>query len=100
MQACHGHPLLLEVSEREEGVMAVHLLIGHLKTRSGLDWIRYRDANPVPTSSLADDTATAPSGPVIGRLIHAADIRLGHVIVIPEFVPWKDELKHCCILAR
>ena len=30
-----------------------------------LDWCRYRDANPVPTSSLASDIATAPSGPVI-----------------------------------
>ena len=25
---------------------------------------RYRDANPVPTSPLADDIATAPLGPV------------------------------------
>ena len=28
-------------------------------------WSRYRDANPVPTSPLADDITTAPSGPVI-----------------------------------
>ena len=26
---------------------------------------RYRDANPVPTSPLADDLDTAPSGPVM-----------------------------------
>ena len=42
--------------------MALHLLIGSFKTRSGLSW--YRDANPVPTSPLADDLATAPLGPV------------------------------------
>ena len=43
--------------------MALHLTIGSLKTRPG--WIRYPEANPVPTSPLADDIATAPSGPVI-----------------------------------
>ena len=37
--------------------MALHLPTGPLKTR-------YRDANPVPSSPLADDLATAPSGPV------------------------------------
>ena len=35
--------------------MALHLPIG---------WSRYRDANPEHTSPLADDIATAPSGPV------------------------------------
>ena len=40
------------VSEREEGVVAITLPIGSLKT-SG--WSRIRDANPVPTSPLADD---------------------------------------------
>ena len=29
-----------------------------------LGWSQYRDANPVPTSPLADDLATTPSGPV------------------------------------
>ena len=29
------------------------------------DISRYRDANPVPTSLLADDLATVPSGPGI-----------------------------------
>ena len=29
-----------------------------------LGWSRYLDANPVPTSPLADDITTAPSGPV------------------------------------
>ena len=29
-----------------------------------MGWSRYRDANPVPTSPLTDDLATAPSGPV------------------------------------
>ena len=37
--------------------MALHLPIGPLKTQ---------DANPVPTSPLADDIATAPLGPVKG----------------------------------
>ena len=27
-----------------------------------LGWSRYQDANPVPTSPLADDITTAPSG--------------------------------------
>ena len=43
--------------------MALHLPSAPLKT--ALCWSRYRDANPVPTSSLADDIATAPSGPVL-----------------------------------
>ena len=34
--------------------------------KSAMGWSRYRDANPVPTSPLADDDiATVPSGPVI-----------------------------------
>ena len=36
--------------------MALHLPIGPLKP--ALDWSWYRDANPVPTSPLADDRAT------------------------------------------
>ena len=40
---------MLDVSEKEEGV-------GPLKTRIGLE--------PVYTSPLADDTVTAPWGPV------------------------------------
>ena len=39
--------------------MAIHLPIGPLKS-----WSLHRDANPVPTSPLADDVTTAPSGPV------------------------------------
>ena len=54
---------MLEANEREEGVVVLHLLIGSFKT--ALDWSRYRDANPVPTSPLADDITTAPSGPVL-----------------------------------
>ena len=50
---------MLEVSEREEGVVAIHLHTESLKTHSG--WGRYRDANPVP---LANDIPTAPSGSV------------------------------------
>ena len=49
---------MLEVNEKEEGIVTIHLSIGPLKQ------IRYRDANPVPTSPLANDVATAPSGPV------------------------------------
>ena len=47
---------LLAVSEREECVVALHLPTGPLKARSVLEL--YRDANPVPTSSLFDDIAT------------------------------------------
>ena len=42
--------------------MALHLPVGPLKTRSGLEPVR--DANPVPTSPFADDITTAPSRPV------------------------------------
>ena len=51
---------MLEVSEREEGVVALHLLIGPLKNCFGLEPVR--DAIPVPNSPLGDDIATAPSG--------------------------------------
>ena len=47
--------------------MALHLSIGPLKPALGGSW--YRDANPVPTSPLADDLATEPSGP-ISHLLH------------------------------
>ena len=47
---------LLEVSEREEGVVALQLTI------APLGWSQYWDTNPVPSSPLADDIATAPSG--------------------------------------
>ena len=43
---------LLEVSDREEGVVSLHLPIG------------YRDAIPVPTNPLPDDITTASSEPV------------------------------------
>ena len=51
--------------KRKEGVVAIHLPTGSLKPALG--WSRYRDENPVPTSPLACDLATAPSRPV-GRL--------------------------------
>ena len=43
---------LLEVSERKEGVVALHLSIGPLKKKkkTALGWSRYRYANPVPTN--------------------------------------------------
>ena len=47
---------MLEVSEREEGVVALYRPIGPLKNCSGLE--------PVPTSLLSDDIATAASGSV------------------------------------
>ena len=47
---------LLEITEMEEGVLALGLPIGLFKKSHS----RYRDANPVPTSPLADNTATAP----------------------------------------
>ena len=52
---------------REEGVVALLLLNGHLKTCSGLS--RYRDVNLVPTSSLADDLVSVPSSWVIADFI-------------------------------
>ena len=51
---------MLDVSDRQEGVVAILLLNGLLKTCSGLEPLQ--DANPVPTSLLADDLATAPLG--------------------------------------
>ena len=53
---------MLEVSEREEGVVAYAL--GLKKTALGMS--RYRDVNPVPTSPLANDLATVSSGLVAG----------------------------------
>ena len=52
--------------------MAIHLPIGPLKTTLG--WSRYQDTNPVPTSPLADDITTAPSGPVANFKITNLDI--------------------------
>ena len=45
---------MLEVSEREEGVVAIHLPIGSLKNPA-LGWSRYRDANPVPQSEVLNN---------------------------------------------
>ena len=44
---------LLEVSEREDGVVALHLPNGPLETALG--WSQYRDANPVEVSEREDD---------------------------------------------
>ena len=49
--------------------MAIHLPIGSLKTRSGLEPLPRM--NPVPTSPLADDITTAPSGLVNRHLMCA-----------------------------
>ena len=51
---------------REEGVVAIHLPTGPLKTHSGLEPVpRYE---PSTYQLLADDITTAPSGPVQGPL--------------------------------
>ena len=42
--------------------MALHILIGPLRTHAGLEPVR--DAKPVPNSPLADDLTTVPLGPV------------------------------------
>ena len=44
--------------------MTLHLPIWAFKNHA-LCWSRYRDANPVPTSPLADDVAIAPLGPAV-----------------------------------
>ena len=43
--------------------MALHVPIGPLK-KTALGWSRYRYANPLPTSPVADDIGTAPLEPV------------------------------------
>ena len=53
---------LLVVNEREEGVVALHLPIWSLETCSGLKLVPR--CEPIPTSSLANDLATASSRPV------------------------------------
>ena len=40
-----------------------------------MGWSRYRDANPVPTSPLADDITTAPSGDQVKLLCSVGDMR-------------------------
>ena len=52
---------MLEVSEKEEGLVELHLPNGTLKIRS-LEPVPI--CEPVPISPLVDDLATAPSGPV------------------------------------
>ena len=55
---------MLEVSEREEGVVVLHLLIGPLKTRSRLELVPIGKPSTLglPTSRFNDDITTAPSG--------------------------------------
>ena len=56
---------MLEVREKEYGVVALHPPTGPLKNNNIWGSSRYRDVNPVPTSQLADDTLeTAPFWPV------------------------------------
>ena len=52
---------MLEVSDTEEGLVALHPL-GLQNPDVG--WSRYRHANPVLTTPLADDLATETSGSV------------------------------------
>ena len=49
--------------------MALHLPTGPLKKKPALGKSWYRDANPVHTKPVADDLATAPSGPVFRSLL-------------------------------
>ena len=49
--------IVIFVSERKEGVVALHFPIGPLIPTLG--WSRYKDANLVPIISLADDLGTA-----------------------------------------
>ena len=57
---------MLEVSEREEGVVALHLPIVPV-----LGCRRYRDANPVPTSPLDDDKTSGSSRRGWGDYLYA-----------------------------
>ena len=66
--------------------MALYLSIGSLKP--ALCWSRYRDAIPVPTSPLAYDITTAPSGPVINTFR-----RLFYYILL-----WVNQWKVICYL--
>ena len=54
---------MLQVSEIEKGIVALHLPTGPLQ-KTALSWNRYRDENPLPTSPLADGIANVPPGPV------------------------------------
>ena len=56
--------------------MALHLSIGPLNNRIG--WSRYRDVNQVPTSLLADDTATIYLSIRILR-VHSEQIAIAHI---------------------
>ena len=59
-----GLCLLLEVSEKEEGVVAIHIPIGPSKNPA-LDWSWYWDANSLPTSPLADALATTIKAKIV-----------------------------------
>ena len=52
----------LDGSEREEDVMAVHLVIWPFKKKKPvLGWSWYQDVNPVPSGLVAADLVTSPS---------------------------------------
>ena len=59
--------LLLEVTGKEEGVVALHLPIWSLKTSSGLKPVPRFE--PIPTSLLADDIPTALSEAVLKNVL-------------------------------
>ena len=44
--------------------------------------LRNGDANPVPTSPLADDKTTAPLGPVISRITTIQDVLLTTIVTV------------------
>ena len=53
---------MLKVSEKEEGLVALNLPNGPLKSCCGLEPVT---VNPVSTSPLANELATAPLGLVL-----------------------------------
>ena len=70
---------------RENGVVALHLPIGSLKTYSVLVR-KNRDANPIPTNPLADDLATAPeNGAVINKELYELKARTSLCGVLSNF---------------
>ena len=63
---CLGQYLVVSLSEVNERGGCSGLTPSHCDFKKhALGWIRYRDANPVSTSPLADDITTPPSGLVI-----------------------------------
>ena len=67
---------LLEVSEREEGVVALNLTIGPLKKTSGLEPVSR--CEPSTYQSISRYLATAPSGRIV--FIRSGEVRSGQSV--------------------